>query len=203
MTGQLWIGNYALVSDNYQLANVQVCLHGHTAWWSEDTVTTLSVTDASRKAGVSRQTIYEQISRGELKRTSAGIELIELMQVYPDLANHLMDNSVIGLSDGAEARLKRQAEHPEKTPESQEITIEKTVQQAGTVELLVRELEWNKELLEQTNQLMARQLAEQRALIADQARRLDEKDRFWARQVEIAQSLLPAPAPRKKFLGLF
>jgi len=71
------------------------------------------------------------------------------------------------------------------------------------VELLVRELEWNKELLEQTNQLMARQLAEQRALIADQARRLDEKDRFWARQVEIAQSLLPAPAPRKKFLGLF
>ena len=76
---------------------------------------------------------------------------------------------------------------------------------ADTVQLLVRELEWNKELLEQTNKLMARQLEEQRALIADQARRLDDKDRFWARQIEIAQSLLPAPEPqrRKKLFGLF
>jgi len=51
---------------------------------------------------------------------------------------------------------------------------------------------------------MARQLADQRAMIADQARRLDEKDRFWARQVEIAQSLLPAPTQtRKKIFGIF
>jgi len=136
-------------------------------------VTTLSVTDASRKVGVSRRTIYEQIRRGEINRTSAGIDTIQTGQ-------------------------------PTTLPEtSPTASIEKTVQQAGTVELLVRELEWNKELLEQTNQLMARQLAEQRALIADQARRLDEKDHFWARQVEIAQSLLPAPTPRKKFLGIF
>ena len=164
---------------------------------------TLSVTDASRKAGVTRQTIYDQISRGELTRTLTGIDLVELMQIYPEMA----DNSLT-LDDGgvAASQPTKQEEHHEKTPNQQEITeitIEKTVQQAVTVELLVRELEWNKELLEQSNQRMERQLAEQRSLIADQARRLDEKDRFWAKQVEIAQSLLPAPAPRKKFLGLF
>jgi len=153
--------------------------------WSVDTVTTLSVTDASRKVGVSRRTIYEQIRRGDIKRTSAGIDLSELMRVYPEIANLSIEKSVSMQAD----------QHA--------VSIEKTVQQAGTVELLIRELEWNKELLEQTNQLMARQLAEQRSLIADQARRLDEKDHFWARQVEIAQSLLPAPAPRKKFLGIF
>lgn len=173
-------------------------------------MTTLSVTAASRKAGVTRQTIYEQIRSGALKRTSTGIDLVELMQIYPEMADQPMDNSVTGLtntglseSSAAANQMNIQAEHREQTLNQQEIAIEKTVEQAGTVELLVRELEWNKELLEQSNQRMEKQLAEQRSLIADQARRLDEKDRFWARQVEIAQSLLPAPAPRKKFLGLF
>jgi len=188
-------------------------------------VTTLSVTDASRKAGVSRQTIYEQIERGEIVRTSAGIELTELMRVYPNMVNPSTVSAVAG-NDNKLATSSEVAEQTDQheltirthkiTPDLVELTsdsvdavdasnefIEKTVQQAGTVELLVRELEWNKELLERTNQMMARQLAEQRSLIADQARRLDEKDRFWARQVEIAQSLLPAPTPRKKFLGLF
>jgi len=163
-------------------------------------VAALSVTDASRKAGVSRQVIYEHIRRGEIKRTSTGIELSELMRVYPNLIDS-SHTSVLDKPPNAEL------EPPvlSKRAGQQEITAEQTIQQAGTVELLVRELEWNKELLEQTNQLMAMQLAEQRALIADQARRLDEKDRFWARQIEIAQSLLPAPAitTRKKFLGIF
>lgn len=161
-------------------------------------MTTLSVTDASRKVGVSRRAIYEQIRRGEIKRTSAGIDLSELMRVYPELANLSTEKSGAKHGDGISAT-------PQLTLQAgqHDISVEKTVQQAGTVELLVRELEWNKELLEQTNQLMARQLADQRSLIADQARRLDEKDHFWARQVEIAQSLLPAPAPRKRFLGIF
>ncbi len=175
-------------------------------------MTTLSVTDASRKAGVSRQTIYDQVKRGEIKRSSAGIELVELMRVYPRIASPSIDNSVSGQAQKSAdySHLTSQSDQQEFTPEPQGKTLDneenimvKTIQQAGTVELLVRELEWNKELLEQTNKQMARQLAEQPSLIADQARRLDEKDRFWARQVEIAQSLLPAPTPRKKFLGLF
>ena len=199
-------------------------------------MTTLSVTDASRKAGVSRQTIYDQIERGEIVRTSAGIELTELMRVYPNMVNQSIVSAVAEHENNSAAsyEVSGQTDQHQLTTGTQKITpdtvdlapdaldtvalntvdapntidarntvIEKTVQQAGTVELLVRELEWNKELLERTNQLMARQLAEQRSLIADQARRLDEKDRFWARQLEIAQSLLPAPAPRKKFLGLF
>jgi len=131
---------------------------------------TLSVTDASRKAGVSRQTIYEQISRGEINRTPDGIDLSELMRVYPNLANSPKDDSVTreisethdSIETVASSKLADQADQANR----QEVTIEQTIQQAGTVELLVRELEWNKELLEQTNQLMARQLAEQRSLIA-------------------------------------
>lgn len=189
-------------------------------------MTKLSVTDASRKAGVSRQTIYEQIERGDIKRTPAGIEFSELMRIYPNIANPSIVKTAVEQERNAAAssRLAKQSDQQhlksntteapsdltevipvpsEIEPDISDGIMEKTVQQANTVELLVRELEWNKELLERTNQLMARQLAEQRSLIADQARRLDEKDRFWARQVEIAQSLLPAPAPRKKFLGLF
>jgi len=196
----VWIAVYALLSVKEKSNKARVYLIDGWLQRGVSTVTTLSVTDASRKVGVSRRTLYEQISCGEIKRTSSGIELDELIRVYPQLAQPSTQQPDV------------QGKHePETVPkltkivEPHEVSVEKTIQQAGTVELLVRELEWNKELLEQTNQAMARQLAEQRALIADQARRLDEKDRFWARQVEIAQSLLPAPAPapRKKFLGIF
>jgi len=178
VTGQRCIAVYALVRRRVFIQHEVNLIIAQGVGESVDTVTTLSVTEASRKAGVSRQIIYEQIRRGEIKRSSAGIELTELMRVYPEMTNPSVNNSRSG-------RLVESTGIAQNTNQSDsaEITIEKTVQQAGTVELLVRELE--------------------RALIADQARRLDEKDRFWARQVEIAQSLLPAPAPRKKFLGLF
>ena len=166
-------------------------------------MTVLSVTDASRMAGVSRQTMYDKIKSGELDRTPNGIELQELIRVYPNL------------KPLANLKLKAVKKSSSKQT-SQSIDVEPDIalsedlasgagQSSGTVELLIRELEWNKELLEKTNQQMAKQLAEQRAMIADQARRLDEKDRFWARQIEIAQSLLPAPEPqkRRKIFGLF
>lgn len=187
-----------------------------------NTVAILKVSDASRMAGVSLESMCEKIVQGELKRTPEGIELNELIRVYPSLkplsnlklrevkkrAQDKVDvDTTLGAilaSDDAIASVDDQ--RPEEAGVS-ESAIEQTKAQFGTVELLIRELEWNKELLEQTNQLMAKQLADQRALIADQARRLDEKDRFWARQIEIAQSLLPAPAAapvaRKKFLGIF
>ena len=154
-------------------------------------------------AGVSRQTMYDKIKSGELDRTPNGIELQELIRVYPNL------------KPLANLKLKAVKKSSSKQT-SQSIDVEPDIalsedlasgagQSSGTVELLIRELEWNKELLEKTNQQMAKQLAEQRAMIADQARRLDEKDRFWARQIEIAQSLLPAPEPqkRRKIFGLF
>ena len=159
----------------------------------------LSVNDAARMAGVSRQVMREQINNGTLTQTEGGIEVKELIRLYPEL-KPLARLKIREVKPSTSA--KPHSDIGETQP-----SVENTIQQAGTVELLIRELEWNKELLEQTNQLMAKQLADQRALIADQARRLDEKDRFWARQIEIAQSLLPAPAPepvaRKKFLGIF
>ncbi len=166
-------------------------------------------------AGINPDSMIEKIEAGELHRTPDGIAVSELIRVFPDLKplasvklrkvkSYTHDTSA-GFIEPDITLAKQDVCTPAKS--SDEYANPQSGTQSGTVELLIRELEWNKELLEQTNQLMAKQLADQRALIADQARRLDEKDRFWARQIEIAQSLLPAPqpvpAPRKKWLGLF
>ena len=207
-------------------------------------MTILSVSDASRMAGVAQHTLKGQIDNGELMLTADGVELCELIRVYPKLkplANIKLrqvkqgvkrttkNSSVTALAvvdvsldatpsrtgaatkksntgqttiAGDSSNVPRQASAMNQTGSADRET---NTGEADTFQLLVRELEWNKELLEQTNRQMAKQLAEQQAMIADQARRLDEKDRFWARQVEIAQSLLPAPAPkqRKKLFGIF
>lgn len=144
-------------------------------------------------AGVSEQCVEHKIASGELHLASGGVTVHELIKVFPNLAP-LSGVKLKTVKSTPNGNAKQRAD--------QTVPAD-----SATVDVLVRELEWNKALLEQTNRQMARQLDEQRALIADQARRLDEKDRFWARQIEIAQSLLPAPAveppPRKRFLGLF
>jgi len=232
-------------------------------------VTILSVSEAACMAGVELSAINSQIASGVLNRTAEGIDVSELIIVYPDLKplaglklrsvkqppfrqtqvkQTQVEQTQVEQTQVEQTQVKQpQVKQPQvkqpkdKQPAEEDTTLalsaggtptqasvmiadvtELAVSRQGksqeqshaeatgdsntdssTVSLLIRELEWNKELLEQTNQLMAKQLADQRSLIADQARRLDEKDRFWARQVEIAQSLLAAPAPRKKFLGLF
>lgn len=174
-------------------------------------MTILSVTDASRMAGVSRQAMYEKIESGELNSTPEGVAVSELIRIYPSLKPlaHLKIREVKKVSHKPRRSVsaKKITEVDVSLDQTHDQTHDQTLELNGTVDLLVRELEWNKELLEKTNRVMEKQLADQRALIADQARRLDEKDRFWGRQVEIAQSLLAAPAPlpqvRKKLFGIF
>ncbi len=184
-------------------------------------MTILSVSDAACIAGVDSHTINSLIDRGVLRCTPNGVDVTELIRVYPELKplaglkiravkKPLQDAGAASYfnGDGADnTRVMGTSETLDvgEPAFDQSQATANTDTDSGTVSLLIRELEWNKELLEQTNRQMAKQLSDQRALIADQARRLDEKDRFWARQVEIAQSLLaaPAPAPRKKFLGIF
>jgi len=167
------------------------------------TMTILSVSDASKIAGVSRVDVLEKIATGELQLTSNGLAVNDLISVYPNLAplEGVKLRAVKQSADKPAALNKEKNDGVENPPVVTGVVRAET--DAETISLLVRELEWNKELLERTNQQMARQLDEQRSLIADQARRLDEKDRFWGRQIEIAQSLLPAPTPRKRFFGLF
>jgi len=189
----------------------------------------LSVLDASRMAGVPLDSIVGKINKGELRQTPEGLDVNELIRVYPNLKplasvkirkvkpreeslSYNLNTEVTVKSIGApqsNASVINRTREGETSLSNGQFTDgthnQRQKEHEGTVALLMRELEWNKELFEQTNQQMAKQLAEQRAMIADQARRLDEKDRFWARQVEIAQSLLPAPEPktRKKILGIF
>ncbi len=52
----------------------------------------ITISEASRLAGVSRQTIYNQINSGELSRNvKKRIELSELLRVYPDISLHKED----------------------------------------------------------------------------------------------------------------
>lgn len=188
-------------------------------------MTILNITDASRLAGISRQQLIEKIDDGSLKRKPEGVELSELVTAFPILnpianvklreVKKITDATLVptNASSADEPNLKMNAvtdivleqlsDH--QTDTSSVHTESKPAESDETIELLIRELEWNKELLEQTNQQMAKQMAKQQAMIADQARRLDEKDRFWARQVEIAQSMLAAPVQqkRKKLFGIF
>ena len=45
----------------------------------------VSISDAARLAGVSRQTLYDRINSGTLSRTPEGIDVAELARVYPEL----------------------------------------------------------------------------------------------------------------------
>ena len=45
----------------------------------------ISITEAAKRAGVSRTTVYEKINSGELSRTSEGIDIAELIRVFGEL----------------------------------------------------------------------------------------------------------------------
>lgn len=171
-------------------------------------MTILNVADSARLAGVEPSVIHEQIKTGVISKTARGIDLSELIRVYPDLKplaslkirqvkkqSAISEKSldVISSASGSAANSDSNKSNTLDTNYSE------------TVSLLQRELEWNKALLEQTNQRLTQQIEEQRKLIKDQARRLDEKDQFWSKQLAQAQALLPSPESmkRKKFLGIF
>jgi hypothetical protein len=166
-------------------------------------MTILNVADSARLAGVEPAVIHEQIKIGVISKTAQGIDLSELIRVYPELKplaslkiRQVKKSSVI--SEDSLSTVPSAANSAANSDNNTDSSSE-------TVALLQRELEWNKALLEQTNQRLTQQIEEQRKLIRDQARRLDEKDQFWSKQVAQAQALLPSPESmkRKKFLGIF
>jgi len=182
-------------------------------------VTILNVADSARLAGVEPSVIHEQIKTGVISKTAQGIDLSELIRVYPDLQplaslkirqvkkqSAISEESLSVVHSTASTAANADINSDTQTTDSPATASNSVLsKQSDTVALLQRELEWNKALLEQTNQRLTQQIEEQRKLIKDQARRLDEKDQFWSRQLTQAQALLPSPESmkRKKFLGIF
>lgn len=154
-------------------------------------MTMLTISDAARLAGVSRQTLYDRINSGTLSRTSDGVDLAELARVYPELEQ---------LTD---LQIKSVVKKDEKKP------VEKDSDSAELIALREREVEWLKEELAKRDE----QIAAKDALLAKQAERMYDKDSQWQDQMtglrdsfeNNLQRLLegPEPEPKKKFLGIF
>ena len=186
-------------------------------------MTILNVADSARLAGVEPSVIHEQIKTGVISKTAQGIDLSELIRVYPDLKplaslkirqvkkqSAISEKSLDIVNSASESAANSDlnsdtTQNKSKSVSELSTSTTQNTDHSETVSLLQRELEWNKALLEQTNQRLSQQIEEQRKLIKDQARRLDEKDQFWSKQLAQAQALLPSPdsMKRKKFLGIF
>lgn len=151
----------------------------------------VSISDAARLAGVSRQTLYDRINSGTLSRTAEGIDVAELTRVYPDLKPLEV------------LRLKKV-----KKPD-----LEEGREAANSTELLAareREIEWlreelaeRKRVIEKRNEAIERKDRE----LTQAAERLHESNQQWQDTMESARQdftkLLEAPKPRKKILGIF
>jgi len=144
-----------------------------------------SQSKAAKAANVSRGTIANRIQDGKLSTTPDGIELSELMRVFPHI------------TEGDIERVIRPGQGPsndDKSPGTHGSYLETRLEQAD------KQTEWFRELVERRDAT----IADKEKQIADAQARLDEREQFWTRQVTQLQALLPAPEPkRRKFLGLF
>ena len=90
-TGRTAIHGYALLSDCLKTVWTSIRYQCHfviTAFEDRDLMTILSVTDASRMAGVSRQTMYEKI-KGE--ETNPGHPQIQMTYVFESIGSGIVN----------------------------------------------------------------------------------------------------------------
>ncbi len=158
----------------------------------------ISQSKAAKLAGISRGTIANRIADGKLSQTPDGIDIAELVRVFPQITTERIERFLSG-----------EAVH------DVDSSGEKSGQQLDTrsIELLESRLaavdadkQWLRELLDRRE------------------RQLEEKDRLLTQQAGQLSALLPAPgeatpldkanqeigrltallqAPRKRFLGIF
>jgi len=146
----------------------------------------VSISDAARLAGVSRQTLYDRINSGTLSRTPEGIDVAELARVYPEL------------KPLESLKLKDVKKDSDKEGKSSSVSSELLASREA-------EIEWLKEELEKRGELIERKDRE----LAKSSERLHESNQQWQEHMQGLrkdfQKLLEAPPEpkRKKILGLF
>ncbi len=160
----------------------------------------LSQAKAAKLAGVSRGTIANRINDGKLSQSPDGIDVAELVRVFPQITTDRIETFLAGETVS--------------TPDnSGELSGQDFSTLSNTIELLEERLQavdadkqWLRELLDRREQ------------------QLLEKDQQLAQQAEKISALLPAPGeatplekanqeigrlkalletPRKRFLGIF
>lgn len=160
----------------------------------------LSQAKAAKLAGVSRGTIANRIEDGKLSRTPEGIDVAELVRVFPTITSDRIEMFLAGEPVSAGGNSGELAgQHSDILSETNELLEER-------LKAVDADKQWLRELLDRREQ------------------QLLEKDQQLAQQAEKISALLPAPGeatplekanqeigrlkalletPRKRFLGIF
>ncbi len=162
----------------------------------------LSQAKAAKLAGVSRGTIANRIDDGKLSRTPEGIDVAELVRVFPQITTDRIERFLTGEPASTDGN-------------SGELSGQDFGTLSDTIELLETRLNavdadkaWLRELLDRREEQLQekdRQLAQQAEKISALLPAPGEATPLEKANQEIGRlkALLEAPAPRKRFLGLF
>ena len=160
----------------------------------------LSQAKAAKLAGVSRGTIANRIESGKLSRSPEGIDIAELVRVFPDITTDRIERFLTGEPYWEDAN------SGEKSGQISDTLLETNELLESRLQAVDADKQWLRELLDRREQ------------------QLIEKDQQLVAQAEKISALLPAPgestplekanqeigrlkalleAPRKRFLGIF
>lgn len=168
----------------------------------------ISQSKAAKLAGVSRGTIANRIDDGKLSRSPNGIDIADLVRVFPDITSDRIERFLAG-------------ELPPKNSDKPPVSDEVAAANARAAELLARteELEaekaaaneqrlaansWAKGLADQMLEHQNKLIQAQAEQLAEQQAALKAKDQAIEALTHKITGLLPTPKPkRQKFLGIF
>ena len=162
----------------------------------------LSQAKAAKLAGVSRGTIANRIEDGKLSRTPEGIDVAELVRVFPQITSNRIETFLSGETvNHTDNSGELSGQHSNTLSETNEL-LEERLKAVDADKLWLRELLDRREqqLLEKDQQL-AQQAEKITALLPapGEATPLEKANQEIGR----LKALLEAPAPRKRFLGIF
>lgn len=169
----------------------------------------LSQTKSAQLAGCSRGTIANRIKDGVLTEHPDGIDIADLVRVFPDITSDRIEQFLAGDLPSTDTSESEQALEVAAAKEraakllarNEELEAEK----AAADEQRLAANNWAKGLSDQMVNQQAVLIRVQAKQLEDAQKALSAKDQAIENLTNKIAGLLPAPqpAPRKKFLGLF
>ena len=171
----------------------------------------ISITEAAKRAGVSRTTVYEKINSGELSRTSKGIDIAELIRVFGELKSGKPEKASDPVSvQPADAQwLREQLDREQKRTDQLQTKLEQTESELEEKEQAYAELkaqymalpspEEHQAKLERVEQEYSKRIEQQKETHASMlARQQTEQAKAIAEQREESEQWKASPAERQK-----
>ncbi len=168
----------------------------------------ISQSKAAQLSGVSRGTIANRIAAGKLSATPEGIDIAELVRVFPTITSERIEQFLAGKlpTNGAEVSevAAEVAAARDRAAELLARNEELEAEKAAANEQRLAANSWAKGLSDQMIEQQARLIKQQAEQLADAQAALKAKDQAIETLTNKIAGLLPAPAaPRRRFLGIF